>query len=114
VSNRFDVVVTRFPAVVEYLKDIGLIDDQTEVCLAPVKQTEIIEKISGKRVIGDLSLRFAALAKVFTRVRFRTTADERRNPKLMTKDKVIKKLAETSQPIVTYEINKISEEEIKV
>lgn len=53
----FDLVVTRHPALISFLKEKGLIGDQT-----PVVSHVTEDDVRGKHVLGVLPLRLAASA----------------------------------------------------
>ncbi|NIU02079.1 MAG: hypothetical protein GWN01_14560 [Nitrosopumilaceae archaeon] len=53
------IVITRHKALVEYLREIGLVDDETEI----IQHCDNPEVIKGKTVIGPVPLHLAALAR---------------------------------------------------
>jgi len=59
-----DVVVTRHESLVEYLKELGLIDDQTKV----ISHNVTPEEIRGKNVCGILPYSLSCLCKTYTEV----------------------------------------------
>ena len=62
-SKRFDIVVTRHPAMVVYLKGLRLIDENTKV----VKHA-LPEELAGKHVCGILPKSIAARCATFTEI----------------------------------------------
>jgi putative CRISPR-associated protein (TIGR02620 family) len=60
-SERFDLVVTRHKALVEYLKMCGVIDDDT-----PVLEHATVDDVKGKIVIGVLPMHLACHCHYFT------------------------------------------------
>ena len=66
------IVVTRHPALVGYLIEIGLVDSETPV-LSHVSE----EDVDGEHVVGVLPLRLAALAAKVTEVPLALTPGDR-------------------------------------
>lgn len=60
---KIEVVVTRHPALVEYLKEVGLADEKTDV----VSHANL-ETVRDKHVCGVLPHSLSALTKSFTEV----------------------------------------------
>lgn len=58
------IVITRHPALVEYLREIGMIDESTAVS----PHVNSPEEIAGKHVIGPCPLRLAAHAEQITEI----------------------------------------------
>ena len=66
------LVVTRYQSLVEYLKKINLIDDETDVI-----PHASIEDVKGKHVIGVLPYWLACHAAKFTEVHLRVPQEKR-------------------------------------
>lgn len=60
---KYDVLVTRHPALVAHLKEIGLIDDDTEIVMNATKNS-----VEGRRVAGVLPYELAALCDVYKEI----------------------------------------------
>ena len=61
--NRKTLIVTRHPALVEHLRDLGLVPDGTRII-----EHATPEDVAGAHVIGVLPLRLASLAWLVTEV----------------------------------------------
>ena len=66
------IVVTRHRALVEYLKELGLTDDNTEVI-----SHANIEDVKGKHVIGVLPLWLSCHASKITEIQIRIPKEKR-------------------------------------
>ena len=66
------VVVTRHPALVEYLIELGLITPETQVISHATQ-----EEVQGKDVIGVLPLSLACLAKSITEIPLSLSPEDR-------------------------------------
>ena len=90
------VIVTRHPALVEYLAEIGLVVEKTPV-LAHVR----VEDVRGKHVIGVLPLHLAAEAARVTEIPVRLTPADR------GKELDISRLREIADAPRTFVVRKI-------
>ena len=59
----YDVLVTRHAAIATYLKELGIIDDNTEIVMNATKSI-----VEGKRVAGVLPYDLAALCSVYREI----------------------------------------------
>ena len=62
--GKIELIVTRHQGLVEYLKEIGLADELTEV----ISHVENPEILTGKHVCGVLPHHLSCLCEVFTEV----------------------------------------------
>ncbi len=69
---KIDLVVTRHPGLVEYLREIGLADSDTEVVAHATP-----ENVSGKHVCGVLPHSLSCLTASFTEVPLQLPAELR-------------------------------------
>jgi len=91
------VIVTRHPALLSYIKELGLIDDQgTVACIMHV--TDPAREIAGKHVIGVLPLHLAALATKVTEIPLNLP------PNLRGKELTLEQVRQYAQPPVTYQV----------
>lgn len=60
---NYDLVVTRHPALIDYLREINLINAET-----PVLEHVSVEDIRDKNVIGVFPLHLASMAKTVTEI----------------------------------------------
>jgi hypothetical protein len=91
------VVVTRHPALVEYLIENGIIDQHKTTVVTHAT----VEQVKGKHVVGVLPLRLAAMAACITEVPL-IVPPEMRGVELTVED--IRKFA--GEP-ATYSVNTI-------
>ena len=68
------IIVTRHPALVEYLREVGIVEGKNVQVLSHVDSPELIR---GKHVIGVLPLRLAALAATITEIPLELPAEMR-------------------------------------
>lgn len=66
------IVVTRHPALVAYMKEIGIISPNT-----PVVEHATVEQVAGKRVLGVLPLSLAVHALSVTEIPLALSLDDR-------------------------------------
>lgn len=71
-ENRVDLVVTRHPGLVEYLRELGLATDSVEVVAHATP-----ENVAGKRVCGVLPHSLSCLCNTFTEVPLNLPAELR-------------------------------------
>lgn len=71
-SGRIDLVVTRHPGLVAYLREQGMCDDSVEVCAHATP-----ENVAGKRVCGVLPHNLSCLCETFTEVPLNLPAEMR-------------------------------------
>lgn len=90
------IVVTRHRALVEYLKELGFIDDDTRII--PHAQPEDVE---GKHVIGVLPYWLAAHAKKYTELQLRLPFDKR------NKELTLEEIKFHSKEPVTYIVKEV-------
>ena len=88
------IVVTRHPALVDYLHEQGIVPTDTPVVAHASEET-----VRGKRVVGVLPLRLAALAESVTEVPLALTAEDR------GRDLPIERVREIAGEPVTYIIS---------
>jgi len=94
---KIDLVVTRHPALVDYLRENGLTDSSTEVVAHATP-----EVVCGKNVCGVLPHSLSCLTKSFTEVPLFLPAD------LRGKELTLEQVRQYAQPAVTYQVNKIN------
>lgn len=68
-----DLVVTRHPALIEYLKEQGIATDATEV----ITHVSDLEVLKGKNVAGVLPVSLASFTETFTEVKMDLPANKR-------------------------------------
>lgn len=95
--HNLPVVVTRHPALVELLRERGMIRAGARVI---EHATE--EDVRGRWVIGVLPLRLAALARYVTEIELRLTPEDR------GRELTIERLREIAGPAVSYTVRRIS------
>lgn len=91
------LVVTRHSALVELLRERGIVDDDAEV-RAHVGEDDV----RGRHVIGVLPLHLAALAWRVTEIPLALTPEDR------GRELDIERLREIAGPAVTYKVTKVS------
>ncbi len=94
---RIDLIVTRHPGLIEYLKEIGMADDSTKAI-----EHASPEDIKGLNVCGVLPHSLSCLCKSFTEVPI-FIPQELRGEELN-----IEQVKQYAQPAVTYQITKCS------
>jgi hypothetical protein len=93
---KFDIVITRHQALVEYLRELGMVDGNTQVVAHATP-----ELVSGKNVCGVLPHSLSCLTASFTEVPLNLTPEMR--GKELTLDEVRKVAGEP----VTYKVKRI-------
>lgn len=91
------LVVTRHPALVEYLKEQNIIDDNANVLTHATP-----ERVTGKRVVGVLPIHLAALTSEYVNVGL-FTPQELRGVEL-----TLEQVRQYAQPAVTYKVEVVS------
>ena len=95
---KIDLIVTRHPALIDYLHEIGLADSSTEVVDHATPET-----VMGKNVCGVLPHSLSCLCERFTEVPLSLPVD------LRGKELTLEQVRHYAQPAVTYQINKITD-----
>lgn len=90
------LVVTRHPALVQYLHEIGLVESDV-----PVLEHVNAEDIRGKHVIGVLPLHLAALAASVTEVPLTLTPEDR------GQELSVDRLRQIAGEPVTYRVERV-------
>ena len=90
------IVVTRHPALVEYLRETGVISDDTPVLLHATP-----DDIRGKHVIGILPLSLAALADKVTEIPLSLT------PEMRGRELSLEEVREIAESPVTYKVTQV-------
>jgi putative CRISPR-associated protein (TIGR02620 family) len=90
------LVVTRHPALVDYLREIGLIDGEAEVV-----DHATPELVTGRHVIGVLPHSLSCLTASFTEVPLRLT------PELRGKELDLETLRKIAGRPVTYRVERL-------
>jgi len=93
---KIDLIVTRHPALVDYLRENGLANSTTEV-IAHASP----DAVRGKHVCGVLPHSLSCLTKSFTEVPLYLPAE------LRGKELTLEQVRQYAQPAVTYKINKL-------
>jgi len=93
----FDIVVTRHPALVAFLREEGLVDDRT-----PVVTHATAETVAGKHVIGVLPYFLAAEAASFTEATLRLP------PELRGQELTVDQVREHLAGLTTYRVEVVS------
>ena len=88
-----DLVVTRHPGLVEYLREIGAIDDHTKV----VSHTSA-DEVAGKHVCGVLPHNLSCLTAYFSEVPLALTPSDR------GQELSLERVREIASPMVTYKV----------
>jgi len=91
------LVVTRYKTLVEYLKQIGIVDDSTKV----ISHAKIAD-VRGKHVIGVLPYWLSCHAEKFTEVQLRIPSEKR------GKELTIEEIEFYSLEPRTYEVREVS------
>jgi hypothetical protein len=92
-KERIDLIVTRHPGLVEYLRELGMVGSGVEVI-----DHATPEKVAGRHVCGVLPHSLSALTASFTEVPLRLT------PELRGKELDLKTLREIADAPVTYKV----------
>ncbi len=95
---KIELVVTRHPALLEYLQAIGLATEQTLVVSHATK-----EDIQGKDVCGVLPHSLSCFCNTFTEIPLNLT------PEMRGKELNLKELWAIAMPAKTYIIKEIAE-----
>ena len=96
VETKIDLIVTRHPALVEYLKEIGLADDDVEVI-----EHATPDAVTGKNVCGVLPHSLSCLCESFTEVPLNLT------PELRGKELDLDMIRKIAGDPVTYKVIKV-------
>jgi putative CRISPR-associated protein (TIGR02620 family) len=91
--TKIDLIVTRHPGLVEYLRELGMVDEGVEV----ISHTTP-EKVTGRHVCGVLPHSLSCLAASFTEIPLRLT------PELRGKELDLATLREIAGEPVTYRV----------
>lgn len=89
------LVITRHPALVDYLRELGLVDEEAEVATHATP-----ELVRGRHVIGVLPHSLSCLAASFTEIPLRLT------PELRGKELTLETLREIAGDPVTYQVRR--------
>ncbi|MFA5340560.1 MAG: CRISPR-associated protein Csx16 [Clostridia bacterium] len=92
-KNTIDIIVTRHPGLVEYLREIGLADSLTEVISHASP-----EAVAGKRVCGVLPHSLSCLCESFTEIPLVLPAE------LRGAELTIEQVRQYAKPAVTYKV----------
>jgi hypothetical protein len=93
---KIDLIVTRHPGLVAYLKEVGLADDSTEVLSHATP-----EAVTDKHVCGVLPHSLSCLTASFTEVPLALT------PELRGKELDLETVIEVAGTPVTYKITRL-------
>jgi hypothetical protein len=93
---RIEVVVTRHPALVEYLRELGLVEREVMTLTHASSQD-----VADKHVAGVLPHSLSCLAASFTEVPLRLTPDMR------GKELDLETIRRIAEPPVTYRVIKL-------
>ena len=94
--RKIDVVVTRHPALVEYLRELGMVADAVQVI------THVsAEDVAGKHVAGVLPHSLSCLCETFTEVPLKLT------PELRGRELDIETLRSIAGQPVTYKVTRL-------
>lgn len=94
--KRVDLVVTRHKALVEYLRELGLVEEGVEVI-----EHATPEAVTGRNVCGVLPHSLSCLTESFTEVPLKLT------PELRGKELDLETLRKIAGKPVTYKVTKI-------
>ena len=92
---KFDLIVTRHPGLVEYLREIGAADSRTEVV-----SHATAEVVAGKHVCGVLPHTLSCLCSYFTEVPLNLP------PELRGKELTLEQVRQYAGRPVTYKVTK--------
>jgi len=93
---KIDLVVTRHPALVEYLQEQEMVEDDVEVISHATP-----EAVAGRHVCGVLPHSLSCLTASFTEIPLNLT------PEMRGKELNLETLREIAEKAVTYEVKKI-------
>jgi putative CRISPR-associated protein (TIGR02620 family) len=93
---KIDLIVTRHPGLVDYLRELGLVGEDVEVI-----DHATPEVVTGRHVCGVLPHSLSCLTASFTEVPLRLT------PELRGKELDLATLREIAEPPVTYRVEVI-------
>jgi hypothetical protein len=93
---KIEVIVTRHPALVEYLRELGLVGEEVVVLTHASS-----EDVKGRHVAGVLPHSLSCLTKSFTEIPLRLT------PEMRGKELDLITLREIADPPVTYRVKKV-------
>lgn len=93
---KIDLIVTRHPALVQYLQELGLADEGVEVV-----EHATPEIVKGKNVCGVLPHSLSCLTKTFTEIPLNLT------PELRGKELDLNTLRKIAGAPVTYKVERI-------
>jgi hypothetical protein len=94
--TRIEVIVTRHPSLVEYLRELGLVGEEVVVLTHATSKD-----VKGKCVAGVLPHSLSCLTKSFTEIPLRLT------PEMRGKELDLTTLREIADPPVTYRVRRI-------
>jgi len=97
--NRIDLIVTRHPGLVEYLRELGLVAEGVEVI-----DHATPEKVAGRHVCGVLPHSLSCLTASFTEVPLTLPAE------LRGKELSLEQVRKYASARVTYRVEVIPEE----
>lgn len=95
-SKSCDLVVTRHPALIKYLQEIGLAEKDTQVISHASK-----EEVKGKHVVGVLPYFLSCLTESYTEVPLHLPLE------LRGKELTLEQVRKYAQEPVTYDVKKI-------
>ena len=95
-ADRRPVVVTRHPALVEYLTELGVVPAGTEVVTHATA-----EQVRGRHVFGVLPLHLAAEAASVTEVTLRVPAE------LRGVELTLEQVRQFAGPLVEYKVSRV-------
>ena len=95
--KKIDLIVTRHPALVDYLRELGVLADDVEVIDHATPETVV-----GRHVCGVLPHSLSCLTASFTEVPLRLT------PELRGKELDLATLREIAGDPVTYRVERVS------
>ncbi len=94
--SRLDLVVTRHTGLVEYLRELDMVTEETQVVAHATP-----ELVKGKHVCGVLPHSLSCLCETFTEVPLRLT------PELRGAELSLKQVRELADAPVTYEVRRV-------
>ena len=97
---KIDLVVTRHPGLVDYLKEIGLANETTQVVKHATPKV-----VTGKNVCGVLPHNLSCLCKTFTEIPLNLTLE------LRGKELDVETLRKIAGKPVTYKVEKLVNKE---
>ena len=102
------IVVSRHETFIQHLRNIGLVDDDTEIISHVYNEDQIKEA----HVIGMLPLHLAALTEKITFVPLNLTFEQRQHEKNTGQELSIEEIESAAGEPKTYFVNEIDEEQI--